>query len=91
MKSNQLPWTFKMLAIVGLTLIFAYQPSDSLASGDDPCGLCEHQFFVCGGWQNDNCVNQYLRCLYKNGCPTIEPVRGESMPGMEVFAPVAGH
>ncbi len=90
MKSNPFPLTFKMLAIVGLTLAFGYQPNDSRAAGDDPCDVCELQFFTCGGWQNDYCVNQYTRCLYRNGCPPIEFVRGGKMPGMEAFVPVAG-
>lgn len=91
MKSNPFPLTFKMLALVGLTLVFGYQPSDSRASGENPCADCEAQFWACGAWQNDNCVMQYSRCLYRNGCPPIEFVRGGSMPGMEAFAPVAGH
>ena len=90
MKSNQFPLTVKMLVLVGLTFAFGYQPSDSRASGDDPCDACELQFFICGGWQNDYCVNQYIRCLYRNGCPPIESLRGVRMPGMEAFVPVAG-
>ena len=91
MKSNQLPLTLKMLVIVGLTAALGYQPTDSRASQDDPCELCESQFYFCGGWQNDYCVNQYARCLYRNGCPPIEFIHGGALPGTESFVPVAGY
>lgn len=91
MKSNQFPLTFKILAIVGLSVAFGYQPGDSRASEGDPCEECDSQFWACGGWQNDYCVLQFSRCLNRNGCPPIDFVRGGSMPGMEAFVPVAGH
>ncbi len=91
MKSNQLALTFKMLAIVGLSVVFGYQPSDSRASEGDPCEACDSQFWACGGWQNDYCVKQFARCLDRNGCPPIDFVRGGAMPGMEAFVPVAGY
>jgi hypothetical protein len=89
MKSNSLPLTFKMLAIVGLSLVLGYQPSNSRAAEGDACEACDFQFWTCGGWQNDYCVKQLARCLYVNGCPPIDFVRGEAMPGMEAFVPVA--
>ena len=91
MKSNQFLLTFKMFAVVGATVALGFQPSDSSASQEDPCALCEHQFYICGEWQDYNCVNQYLHCLRRYSCPPIESARGRLMLGTEKFVPVAGY
>jgi hypothetical protein len=69
-----------LLTAAGITALFAGIASNTFASSasEDPCIDCEDQFWLCGGWQDDYCVNRYYRCLALNGCPRPPEAAGNS-------------
>jgi len=75
-----------LLTAAGISALFAGIASNTLAStaSEYACNECEHQFWLCGGWQDDYCVNRYYRCLALNGCPPPpEGVRSDTLRGRE--------